>query len=111
MHALRLFIVGVSLGVTALRVIAGGVPQTLPSAGDAFKVIGYYAEWTSERYPVAEIPADKLTHVNYAFAKIGPDNQLLWNTRLFDRMASLKQTHPRLKFICRSAGGPIRRHS
>ena len=43
------------------------------------KVVGYYADWTAERYPLADIPADKLTHVNYAFGKIDPDNRLTWN--------------------------------
>src|SRR3989475_3069060 len=104
MRTLRLFIIGISLGVTALRVIAGRAPQAPPSAGNAFKVIGYYAEWTSDRYPLADIPADKLTHVNYAFAKIGPDNRLLWNAGLFDQIALLKQKYPRLKFIM-SVGG------
>src|SRR5438034_11644081 len=85
-------------------VIAGGPRQAPPPAGNAFKVIGYYAEWTSDRYPLADIPADELTHVNYAFAKIGPDNRLQWNTRLFDQIALLKQKHPRLKFIM-SVGG------
>ena len=43
-----------------------------PVAPIPFKVIGYYAEWTAARYPLAGIPAAKLTHVNYAFARIGP---------------------------------------
>ena len=34
------------------------------------------------KYPLAGIPADKLTHVNYAFGKIGPDNRLTWNAAL-----------------------------
>ncbi len=68
------------------------------------KVIGYYAEWTAPRYPLSDIPADKLTHVNYAFARIGPDNRLTWKTGLFDQIASLKQKHPHLKFIL-SVGG------
>jgi len=67
-------------------------------------VIGYYAEWTAARYPVAEIPADKLTHVNYAFAKIGSDNRLVWNAGLFDQIATVKQKYPRLKFAL-SVGG------
>ena len=46
------------------------------NAPPAMKVIGYYADWTAARYPLADIPAARLTHVNYAFAKIGPDNRL-----------------------------------
>ena len=54
-------------------VSAAGGRQSHP----AMKVIGYYADWTAARYPLADIPAAKLTHVNYAFAKIGPDNRLM----------------------------------
>ena len=44
-------------------------------------MIGYYADWTASRYPLSGIPAEKLTHVNYAFAKIGTDNRLTVKTR------------------------------
>src|SRR4249919_179862 len=69
-----------------------------------FKVIGYYADWTAARYPLSGIPAEKLTHVNYAFAKIGTDNRLTVKTELFDQITALKQKHPHLKFIL-SVGG------
>ena len=45
--------------------------RTSQHAPVPLKVVGYYADWTAERYPLADIPADKLTHVNYAFGKIG----------------------------------------
>jgi chitinase len=86
-------------------------------------VIGYYADWTAEKYPLADIPADKLTHVNYAFGKIGPDNRLLFNAAaatervypgdctepgcphgLFHQITLLKVRHPHVKFIL-SVGG------
>jgi chitinase len=90
----------------------------------AFNVIGYYADWTAGRYPLADIPADKLTHVNYAFAKVGPDNRLTiihpdaalehvypddcadpgCPHGLFHQITRLKQKHPRLKFVM-SVGG------
>jgi chitinase len=89
----------------------------------AFNVIGYYADWTAGRYPLAGIPADKLTHVNYAFAKIGADNTLTWNAAaaveqpypgdcsdpgcphgLFNQITLVKKAHPHLKFIM-SVGG------
>jgi len=88
-----------------------------------FNVIGYYADWTADRYPLADIPADKLTHVNYAFGKIGPDSRLTWNAAvavdqvypgdcgepgcrhgLFNQITELKKKHPQLKFIL-SVGG------
>jgi chitinase len=84
---------------------AGAGPwQPPPPAQTAPRVIGYYAEWTAARYPLSDIPADKLTHVNYAFARIGPDNTLTWNDGLFGQIALLKRKHPHLKFIL-SVGG------
>ena len=85
--------------------VAGGAgQQSPPVARPAFKVIGYYADWTAARYPLPGIPAEKLTHVNYAFAKIGTDNRLTVKTALFDQITALKQKHPHLKFIL-SVGG------
>ena len=88
------------------------------------KVIGYYADWTAARYPLADIPAAKLTHVNYAFANIlGLDNRLTWNASaaveqvypgdctepgcphgLFNQITLVKRRHPHLKFLL-SVGG------
>jgi chitinase len=98
--------------------IAGG-----QNAPPAMKVIGYYADWTAARYPLADIPAARLTHVNYAFAKIGPDNRLTWNASaaveqvypgdcaepdcphgLFNQITLVKRRHPHLKFLL-SVGG------
>jgi len=103
--------------------IVGGVWQAPSPTQRAFNVIGYYADWTAGRYPLADIPADKLTHVNYAFAKIGADNRLTWNAAaaleqayagdctdpgcphgLFNQVTVLKKKHPHLKFIL-SVGG------
>jgi chitinase len=95
----------VLLAITAAALaVAGAAAQTAPASAPAFKVIGYYAEWTASRYPLSGIPADKLTHVNYAFAKIGPDHRLTFNTGLFEQITALKQKHPHLKFIL-SVGG------
>jgi chitinase len=85
--------------------------------------VGYYADWTTRRYPLAGIPASKLTHVNYAFAKIGPDTRITFNHAaaletvypgdcaepgcahgLFNQIALLKKTAPHLKFLM-SVGG------
>ena len=99
------------------------VVQDPARPAEARKVIGYYADWTAARYPLAQIPAGKLTHVNYAFGKIGPDNRLTWNASaaveqvypgdcgepgcphgLFNQIALLKGKHPHLKFLM-SVGG------
>jgi chitinase len=89
----------------------------------ALHVVGYYADWTAGRYPLAGIPAGKLTHVNYAFAKIGPDNKITFNAGpalntvypgdcaeagcphgLFNQITLIKQKFPHLKFMM-SVGG------
>ncbi len=61
--------------IVSLSLVNGAGQET----SKALRVVGYYADWTAARYPLAEIPADKLTHVNYAFGKIGPDNRLTLN--------------------------------
>ena len=92
-------------------------------AASPLHVVGYYADWTAGRYPLAGIPAVKLTHVNYAFAKIAPDNTITFNAGpalntvypgdcaeagcphgLFNQITLLKQKHPHLKFLM-SVGG------
>ena len=109
--------------LTSLCLCSAGAQDPAPSAPTASMVIGYYADWTAERYPLADIPADKLTHVNYAFGKIGPDNRLVVNNKiatervypgdcsepgcphgLFHQITLLKQKQPHLKFLL-SVGG------
>jgi chitinase len=109
--------------LSALCVCGGSAQDVGPSAANQSMVIGYYADWTAERYPLADIPATKLTHVNYAFGKIGPDNRLIFNSGpavdrvypgdctepgcphgLFHQIALLKQKHTHLKFLM-SVGG------
>jgi chitinase len=84
--------------------MAAGAGQPPPDRRLPFKVIGYYAEWTAGRYPVSGIPAAKLTHINYAFAKIGSDHRLVFKDALFEQISTLKQKHPHLKVIL-SVGG------
>ena len=116
----HLLVCGLALVLCPLAVI--GRTQNAPPP-PALKVIGYYADWTAERYPLAGIPAAGLTHVNYAFGKIGPDNRLTYNTAaatervypddcaepgcahgLFHQITRLKEKHPHLKFLI-SVGG------
>jgi chitinase len=97
--------------------------STQPTSSSSYKIIGYYADWTAERFPLADIPADNLTHVNYAFGKIGPDTKLTFNRAialdrvypgdctepqcphgLFNQITLIKQRYPHLKFLI-SVGG------
>ena len=44
------------------------------------RVVGYFASWSIRRpepYRVADIPAGRLTHVNYAFALIDKDGRVV----------------------------------
>jgi chitinase len=115
-----------AMKTTALFLVLSGLLQAgavQPTAGAPHKIVGYYADWTAERYPLADIPADKLTHVNYAFGKIDADNKLTFNRAiavdrvypgdcsepqcphgLFNQVTRLKRRYPHLKFIL-SVGG------
>ena len=109
--------------LSALSPTSVGQNVTAPTTPAPVKVVGYYADWTAERYPLADIPADKLTHVNYAFGKIDAENKLTFNRAiaidrvypgdcsepqcphgLFHQITLLKEKHPHLKFIL-SVGG------
>ncbi len=56
------------------------------------RIVAYFAEWGvyNHKYNVADIPADKLTHVNYAFAKIDADGECA----VVDSHAALEMTYP-----------------
>ncbi len=50
---------------------------TPPSTPSAERIVGYFASWSvyDRDYHVADIPADKLTHINYAFANVSADGR------------------------------------
>ncbi|MBM3980166.1 MAG: glycoside hydrolase family 18 protein [Planctomycetes bacterium] len=55
------------------------------------RVVGYYTEWSvyDRKFDVGAIPAAKLTHVNYAFAKI-----VNGECALFDSYAAIDKAYP-----------------
>jgi len=55
-------------------------------------ILGNFAEWAvyGRDYHVMDIPADKLTHVNYAFAKVTSDGGI----EVWDVYAALKKHYP-----------------
>jgi len=72
------------------------------------RVVGYFAEWTD--YRADQIPADKLTHINYAFGVI-KDGKCSLNKREASEaklagLRTLKETHPNLHTLV-SIGGWI----
>jgi chitinase len=56
------------------------------------KLVGYFAEWSvyQRNYHVKDIPAAKLTHLNYAFAKISPAGECA----LVDAYAAIDKFYP-----------------
>jgi len=77
---LRFVVPLLSLLLCGILVPAAGAQLTLTGRPDKRapvdrKVVGYFIEWGiyARDYHPLDIPADKLTHVNYAFANIGSD--------------------------------------
>ncbi len=93
------------LGASAF-VIAFLIPMVAAAAAE-IRVVGYYAEW-KKHYPVEQIPADKLTHVNYAFAIIKDGKCAMRMPEIakanFPKLAELKKKHPNLQVLI-SVGG------
>lgn len=104
-------------------------PEPFVPGADAYtgdrKIVAYYTAWATygRNYQVAEIPADKITHINYAFANIANGECVLgdsyadidkafagdtWDQGAlrgnFNQLQKLRQEHPRLKTLI-SIGG------
>ena len=83
--------------------VAGEASDPSPQP-DHYRVVGYLAGWAS---PFVIHP-EKLTHINFAFARIGPDGHVALADSGMEasllRLTALKRTHPRLKVIV-SVGG------
>ena len=73
-------------------------------------VTGYYASWAAySGYTPLSIPADKLTHIKYAFANIGSDLKIAIGDPAIDpanfsKLRQLKQQYPSVKTLI-SVGG------
>lgn len=87
---------------------ASSVEQTNEVASK--KVIGYYAAWSAySGYTPDKIDANKLTHINYAFANIGSDLKVTLgypdiDPTNFKLLQELKTRNPNLKTLI-SLGG------
>lgn len=93
-----------SLLATALAV---ALPLASLAAPASNAVIGaYYPGGSAERYPVASIPADTLTHLFYAFARIDDGKCVVDDGAAahFKALAALKREHPQLHTMI-SIGG------
>lgn len=75
-----------------------------------YKMVGYYAGWASySGFHVTDIDASKLTHINYAFANISDDGEIVVGDSAsdyenFKQLQQLKKKHPHLKTMI-SVGG------
>ncbi|WP_349409888.1 glycoside hydrolase family 18 protein [Pseudalkalibacillus sp. SCS-8] len=74
------------------------------------KVVGYYGGWAAySGFDVLDIEAEKLTHLNYAFAKISDDGKVALGNPEVDvenlkQLQKLKAQHPDLRTLI-SVGG------
>ena len=95
-----------------------GQPQCNPAAGydPAKKIIAYYISWGvyGRNFHVQNVRADRMTHINFAFANINPSTHriivgdefadLQKEGGSFDKLYQLKQYYPHLKTLI-SVGG------
>jgi chitinase len=93
----------------SLAALLAGIILATASAAEppAQKVIGaYYPGGSAERYPIFRIPADKLTHLFYAFARIEKGRCVAGDNAAehFAALSKLKSKHPQLRTII-SIGG------
>ena len=101
-----------SMIVSAFAGIMGLSAQAAPVSVPLEKtVVGYYTSWASAKgYTPLHVPAQKLTHLNYAFAGIDPaaNSIALANPQRdlknFEQLRSLKAANPGLKTLI-SVGG------
>lgn len=94
-----------------MAVLAVLIASALPSAAQAAPVQppifgAYYPGGSAERYPVSSIPAERLTHLFYAFSTI-EDGRCVIGAEApahFAALAELKRRHPHLRTLI-SIGG------
>jgi chitinase len=83
-----------------------------PTPTPTFRLIAYLAAWStapSRGYRLVDLPGDKLTHLNYAFATVSPAGECVSgdanaDARNLPALAQLKQRFPHLR-ISISLGG------
>ncbi|WP_320168305.1 glycoside hydrolase family 18 protein [Mangrovibacterium marinum] len=99
----------VSIFILLISVLVACSPKTeTPApANKEYKIVGYVAGY--ENFDPAQVDANKLTHINYAFANINMKNggvqfELDTDSLKIAKLMALKQTNPNLKVLY-SVGG------
>ncbi len=79
-----------TLTAIALFALSSGLRAEEPKAASP-RMVGYYTEWSvyDRKFDVSAIPAAKLTHINYGFAKI-----VNGECALFDSYAAIDKAYP-----------------
>lgn len=115
-----------TLSIIALFSLYPGVSYAEDVSLPSKRIVGYFAEWNiyieNNYYEVSDIPWDKITHINYAFAKIEngriaiidkwaaiqkPFGDDTWDTPLkghFGQLIKFKKQYPHVKTLI-SVGG------
>lgn len=103
----------ISLILALCVILASAVflPSEAHAAGDSPVVVGYYGGWAPALgYSPDKLPADRLTHINYAFADIDPSGRSLvlpnpeTDRKNFQQLRALKQKYSHLRTLL-SVGG------
>ncbi|PRP87557.1 hypothetical protein PROFUN_00768, partial [Planoprotostelium fungivorum] len=87
-------------------------PTTRPQPTPKSKgyLVGYYADWTvNNNCPITpeKIPADRYTHINFAFGSFDPTSGQLkdLDAKLIDRVVAMKRRNPKIKILVSLGGG------
>ncbi len=106
--------------------LPGGMPGRAQDDGTpTYRIVGYYSSWSiyARRFMANDLPGDKLTHINYAFANVSADGgcmigdasadvQFFYSGDTaddafrgnFNQLIKLKKEYPHLKTLI-SVGG------
>src|SRR5687768_1085499 len=119
----RSFLFGLTLAGTTLGCTSAQTSAARPGPSPSMRVVGYLASWgvRSKGTRIADLPAKDLTHIFYAFGKLGDDGRVTLGDPCIDvgtcttspavnpggnfaELKLLKQRFPHLKLLV-SLGG------
>ena len=89
---MRAVLILLILGIIIMGAAAQeATPDPAPTTG-GYRIVGYYTAWSvyGQQYLVTDIPADQLTHINYAFVNISAGGECI----LGDAWADTQYRYP-----------------